>query len=694
MQSHVQSTPVRLLSHPETLAYSWSSTPAAPARAAPSEAPTRAAPSEAPASVSTPARAAPSEAPASVSTCGTPSVAAECGDLNVATPIRPHRSNASGHTPSSRRPGYDRPPSVRTPLHCRLWKGDLTISQRRCASLKAEKRELTAELRRERRRHRAEERRWRAEEKRLRTQLSDAEDAVTQLKSALGGIFSDRQLTTLRTGRRVNWEQQDIVRALVIRCCSRKCYQLLKDKFQFPLPGLSTSAAGLEASGRLQLPGGPVIDKKVFCNLLEKDNSEFRLCHFLKWKHITVRGQECQRVYLAAQLLSERVAKAVSHIFGDRYRKEAEFIALVDQAFDTFNSRHVSDGKLHRSAFGLAHTIEDQYSCLLKFTKVMRDARVVGSNSMLPFQKGFVMSSTALRGLYSAVQRHHGLSYLLTSRLNQDCVENFFSQLRGMGAANTNPTAVEAKNRLRLLLIGAAPTVAAATHDDPRESGASVLLEEKEPTYLSATTLDLDHEPPVEPEVPDADVTAVENLVTARQPCPGPAASAGAAPPPASLPSGATGVASLSRQALAYVAGYVAAKCATVDSTLGKITSDASEVPRDERYAWIDTLSRGGLTVPSARWLDEVEQLEVLFTTMHGGDVDRGPGVVRRLAEAAALKFPQLHPYVLRKYAMTRTQLRVREIRRLIGDRERLRKEQPTCSREAKRARLYVHPGD
>ncbi|KAF0297739.1 hypothetical protein FJT64_004830 [Amphibalanus amphitrite] len=37
--------------------------------------------------------------------------------------------------------------------------------------------------------------------------------------------------------------------------------------------------------------------------------------------------------------------------------------------------------------------------------------------------------------------------------------------------------------------------------------------------------------------------------------------------------------------ALVYVAGYVAAKCATVDSTLGKITSDAKEEPRDERYA-------------------------------------------------------------------------------------------------------------
>ncbi|XP_043199632.1 uncharacterized protein LOC122369179 [Amphibalanus amphitrite] len=113
----------------------------------------------------------------------------------------------------------------------------------------------------------------------------------------------------------------------------------------------------------------------------------------------------------------------------------------------------------------------------------------------------------------------------------------------------------------------------------------------------------------------------------------------------------------LSRQALAYVAGYVAAKCATVDSTLGKITSDASEVPRDERYAWIDTISRGGLTVPSAWWLEQVEQLEELFTTKHGGDIDRGPGVVRQLAEAAARKFPQLHPRVLRRYAMTRTQL-------------------------------------
>ena len=47
-----------------------------------------------------------------------------------------------------------------------------------------------------------------------------------------------------------------------------------------------------------------------------------------------------------------------------------------------------------------------------------------------------------------------------------------------MGTANTNPTAVEAKARLRLLLMDAAPAVAAGTHEKPREFGAPVLMEE------------------------------------------------------------------------------------------------------------------------------------------------------------------------------------------------------------------------
>ena len=76
--------------------------------------------------------------------------------------------------------------------------------------------------------------------------------------------------------------------------------------------------------------------------------------------------------------------------------------------------------------FGLPHAVDQQYTCLLEFTRLMRESLAVGRRALLPFQKGFIMSSNARRGLYSTVTRHEiGMKYVLTSWLNQDCVENF-----------------------------------------------------------------------------------------------------------------------------------------------------------------------------------------------------------------------------------------------------------------------------
>ena len=139
-------------------------------------------------------------------------------------------------------------------------------------------------------------------------------------------------------------------------------------------------------------------------------------------------------MFLAAQLLSERVGHAIAHCFGEEHAEEAAFVTLVDQAFDTLNSRHPMDSKVHRSGFGMPHALDQQYSCLMGFTRLMRESRVVGRRCLLPFQQGFIMTSCALRGLYSAVTRPEvGMKYVLTSRLNQDCVENFFSQVHFLG---------------------------------------------------------------------------------------------------------------------------------------------------------------------------------------------------------------------------------------------------------------------
>ncbi|CAL1267708.1 unnamed protein product [Larinioides sclopetarius] len=57
------------------------------------------------------------------------------------------------------------------------------------------------------------------------------------------------------------------------------------------------------------------------------------------------------------------------------------------------------------------------------------------------------MTIASLYGLYEDLMP-------LTSRLNQDCLENFFSQIRGIGHFYDHPLPSEVKKRIQLLLLG------------------------------------------------------------------------------------------------------------------------------------------------------------------------------------------------------------------------------------------------
>ena len=71
---------------------------------------------------------------------------------------------------------------------------------------------------------------------------------------------------------------------------------------------------------------------------------------------------------------------------------------------------------------------------------------------MVPFQKGIICSIQATLSLWKELQSE-GFSYLLTSKLNQDCIENFFSTVCNMGGADTNPDPVQFCNRIRILKL-------------------------------------------------------------------------------------------------------------------------------------------------------------------------------------------------------------------------------------------------
>lgn len=53
-------------------------------------------------------------------------------------------------------------------------------------------------------------------------------------------------------------------------------------------------------------------------------------------------------------------------------------------------------------------------------------------------------SIRSLLGLFNDL-RKYDVKYILTARLNQDCLENFFCLVRGLGHFNDHPTPVDVK---------------------------------------------------------------------------------------------------------------------------------------------------------------------------------------------------------------------------------------------------------
>ena len=189
-------------------------------------------------------------------------------------------------------------------------------------------------------------------------------------------------------------------------------------------------------------------------------------------------GQCAQRVHLATQLFSESVSAAMAEYLPAR-ALQADVIRTVDAWFDVMNSRSPTDAKKERCAYGINDATKAiQDAALEKMEALMRVARKRtpkhpdGIRRPLPCQVGALRSIASLRGLYAELRgRLPQFRYLMTSRVNQDCLENTFSQLRGMCGQNQMPDAVETRSRLRIMLMAPSPLVATSG------SGRAVRLE-------------------------------------------------------------------------------------------------------------------------------------------------------------------------------------------------------------------------
>jgi len=204
-----------------------------------------------------------------------------------------------------------------------------------------------------------------------------------------------------------------------------------------------------------------VINKEPLEALVTMMSTELSVCHKLSSDHLTCEGPQRQKVKLATQLLSHTTATALKHYKPIQNIKlnddTANFIELINNWFDLANVSHPNNNHTpFKAPYGTF--IVEQDSLFDEVYGTIFTMRCKGKNSLQIFQKGILMFINGTRYLLK-ILKEYGLNYLLTSKINQDALENLFSQVRSRGGLNDHPTPLNALYRLRMIVLGKNPGI-------------------------------------------------------------------------------------------------------------------------------------------------------------------------------------------------------------------------------------------
>ena len=133
----------------------------------------------------------------------------------------------------------------------------------------------------------------------------------------------------------------------------------------------------------------------------------------------------------------------------------AYFISTVNNWWDVMDSG-VPYHRYNKNKSGLGVNWEQQEDSLKRMLSLAENM-VIGpvknaKKEKVAFQKGIIVSIHSVLALWAEL-KEEGCKYLLTRKLNQDCLENFFSAVRSLGGPDTNPNSVQFCTRVRILKI-------------------------------------------------------------------------------------------------------------------------------------------------------------------------------------------------------------------------------------------------
>lgn len=206
-----------------------------------------------------------------------------------------------------------------------------------------------------------------------------------------------------------------------------------------------------------------ILSKSLLEELLALNAGDLKAAFNLTRDHLDVKGFQRQKVKLAAQVFSRRNAKAMRSCGEQGFLKSkyweamADMLELANNWFDVLNTQSKFGCHEGLRAYGLR--LDEQNDTLDRMTEFASTMRVCGKKNLMPFQKGILLVNKSLKDLFMYVKETYTCKdfvpqYIITRRLCQDLLENFFAQIRAMGGMHGNPSPVEFQNRLKWYILG------------------------------------------------------------------------------------------------------------------------------------------------------------------------------------------------------------------------------------------------
>jgi hypothetical protein len=245
----------------------------------------------------------------------------------------------------------------------------------------------------------------------------------------------------------------------------------------------------------------------------------------------------------------------------------------------------------------------EQLEFLDKMSQDLSELKTLAGKE-LPCIMGWQICIKALNGLWTVLKDEGNFKFLFTARLNQDCLENMFSVIRGRGRFCDNPDNQQFKAAFKFVV--ADKLFLHSSGSNCKADNDTILLDVA--TVAVAKTV-----------VVDTTSTKKDVLATA---------DASNLTVPLSLPS---------TNVLAYIAGYLLRKvsvheCPVCFSNLCQQLPEQAEIP--DSLELLRNKSLGALICPTPQMEQFVEKLEALFTSTFEWVIHM-PFIVNRLCNSS-----------------------------------------------------------